>query len=62
MLNLEETTRKNILNIIVETFQILDNLYLKSESREKQFNICVSKCHRSIITIFGILDFDRVYY
>ena len=62
MLNLEETTRKNILNIIVETFQILDNLYLKSESRQKQFNICVSKCHRSIITIFGILDFDRVYY
>ena len=62
MLNLEETTRKNILKIIVETFQILDNLYLKSESRKKQFNICVSKCHRSIITIFGILDFDRVYY
>ena len=62
MLNLEKSTRKNILKVIVDTFKILDDLYLKSDDRKKQFNICVKKCHRSIVTIFGILEFDRVYY
>ncbi len=62
MLNFEENTRKNILKVIVDTFKILDDLYLKSDDRKKQFNICVKKCHRSIVTIFGILEFDRVYY
>lgn len=62
MLNFEESTRKSILKVIVDTFKILDNLYLKSNDRKKQFNICVKKCHRSIVTIFGILEFDRVYY
>lgn len=62
MLNFEESTRKNILKVIVDTFKIMDDLYLKSDDRKKQFNICVKKCHRSIVTIFGILEFDRVYY
>ena len=62
MLNFEESTRNNILKTIVDTFKILDDLYLKSNDRKKQFNVCVLKCHRSIITVFGILEFDRVYY
>lgn len=44
MLNFEESTRKNILKVIVDTFKILDDLYLKSDDRKKQFNICVKKC------------------
>lgn len=60
--SLEENIRKNIINIIIETFNIFDELYLNSDERKSMFNICVSKCHRSIVTIFGILEFDRTYY
>ena len=62
MLNLEETIKQSVLQALVETFKIFDDLYLNSDERKKTFNICIKKCHRSIVTIFGILEFDRVYY
>lgn len=62
MLNIDENVRKSILKAFVETFEIFDNLYLNSKERKDTFNICIKKCHRSVVTIFGILEFDRVYY
>ena len=62
MLNLEENIRKSVLQALIETFEIFDNLYLNSNDRKKMFNVCIKKCHRSIVTIFGILEFDRIYY
>lgn len=62
ILSLDDTIKKSILNILKEVFSIFDNLYLNSPERRKYFNISNSKCHRSIFTIFGLLEFDRVYY
>lgn len=62
MLNLEVTVKQSVLKTLVETFKIFDDLYLNSNDRKKIFNVCIKKCHRSIVTIFGILEFDRIYY
>lgn len=61
-LNLDEKIKRAVIEIIKNTFEIFDNLYAKSDERKKIFNISESKCHRSIITIFGLLEFDRIYY
>ena len=62
MLNLEENIKQSVLKALIETFEIFDNLYLNSNDRKKIFNVCIRKCHRNIVTIFGILEFDRIYY
>ena len=62
ILSLDDNIRKSILNILKEVFSIFDSLYLNSQERKKYFNISNPKCHRSIFTIFGLLEFDRVYY
>ena len=62
MLNLEENIKQSVLQALIETFEIFDNLYLNSNDRKKIFNVCIRKCHRNIVTIFGILEFDRIYY
>lgn len=62
MLNLEENIKQSVLQALIETFKIFDNLYLNSNDRKKIFNVCIRKCHRNIVTIFGILEFDRIYY
>lgn len=61
MLNLEEQIKESVLEIIKETINIFDNLFLNSDERKKYFNVC-NTCHRSIFTIFGLLEFDRTYY
>lgn len=62
MLNLDKDIRIAILKIIKEVIEIFDNLYASSKERKKQFNISNPRCHRSIMTIFGELEFDRIYY
>ena len=62
MLNLDKDIRIAILKIIKEVIEIFDNLYANSKERKKQFNISNPRCHRSIMTIFGELEFDRIYY
>lgn len=62
ILSLDDTIKKSILDILKEVFSIFDNLYLNSPERKKYFNISNPKCHRSIFTIFGLLEFERVYY
>ena len=61
MMNLEEKIKESILEILKEAIKIFDNLFLKCDARKKQFNVC-NTCHRSIFTIFGLLEFDRIYY
>lgn len=61
MINLEEKVKESVLEILKETFKIFDNLFLNCEARKKKFNVC-NTCHRSIFTIFGLLEFDRIYY
>lgn len=61
MINLEEKVKESVLETIKETIKILDNLFLNCIARKKQFNVC-NICHRSIFTIFGLLEFDRIYY
>ena len=62
MLNLEENIKQSVLKALIETFEIFHNLYLNSNDRKKIFNVCIRKCHRNIVTIFSILEFDRIYY
>lgn len=62
MLSLDDNIRKSILNILKEVFSTFDNLYLNSPERKKYFNISNPTCHRSIFIIFGLLEFDHVYY
>lgn len=61
MLKLEEQIKESVLEIIKETINIFDDLFLNSAERKKYFNVC-NTCHRSIFTIFGLLEFDRTYY
>ena len=61
MINLEEKVKESVLDILKETIKIFDNLFLNCDARKKQFNVC-DTCHRSIFTIFGLLEFDRIYY
>ena len=62
VLNLDYKIKQSVLDIIKETIEIFDKLYVTSDNRKKYFNISNPKCHRVIITIFGILEFDRIYY
>ena len=62
MLSLDKDIRIAILKIIKEVIEIFDNLYANSKERKKQFNISNPRCRRSIMTIFGELEFDRIYY
>lgn len=61
MLNLDEKVKEAVLEVIKETIKIFDNLFLICNERKKYFNVC-NTCHRSIFTIFGLLEFDRIYY
>jgi len=61
MLNLDEKVKDTVLNVIKETIKIFDDLFLNCDERKKYFNVC-NTCHRSIFTIFGLLEFDRIYY
>jgi len=61
MINLDSKVRNAVIDILKETIQIFDDLYYKCDERKKYFNKC-SICHRSIITIFGELEFNRIYY
>lgn len=61
MLNLDEKVKETVLETIKETIKIFDELFLKCNERKKYFNVC-NTCHRSIFTIFGLLEFDRIYY
>ena len=61
VLELEDDVKTSALEIIKETIKIFDNLFLNSNERNKYFNVC-NTCHRSIFTIFGLLEFDRIYY
>ena len=61
MLNLEEKVKNTILEVIKEIIKIFDELFLNCDERKKYFNVC-NTCHRSIFTIFGLLEFDRIYY
>ena len=47
MLNLEEQIKESVLEIIKETINIFDDLFLNSAERKKYFNVC-NTCHRSI--------------
>lgn len=61
MLDLEETVKESVLKVIKETIKIFDELFLVCNERKKYFNVC-DTCYRSIFTIFGLLEFDRIYY
>jgi hypothetical protein len=61
MLKLDEKVKISVIEIIKEVINIFDNLYFNCDERKKYFNRC-SLCHRSIVTIFGELEFDRIYY
>ena len=58
MINLEKKIKESVLEILKEIIKIFDNLFLNCEARKKQFNVC-NTCHRSIFTIFGLLEFDK---
>ena len=61
MLSLDKNIKEAALQIIKETIEIVDNLFLISNERKNYFNVC-NKYKRSIFTIFGWLDFERIYY
>ena len=61
MLNLDKKIKEAVLEVIKETIKIFDELFLNCDERKKYFNVC-NTCHRSIFTIFGLLEFDRIYY
>jgi len=61
ILNLDNNVKSSILNVIKEVIIIFDNLYLNSSDRKKYFNVG-NHNKRSIITIFGLLEFERIYY
>lgn len=61
MLKLDKNIKEAALKIIKETIEIMDNLFLNGKERKQYFNVC-NKYQRSIFTIFGWLDFERVYY
>ena len=52
MLNFDKNIKEAALQIIKETIEIMDNLFLSSNERKKYFNVC-NKYQRSIFTIFG---------
>lgn len=62
MLSLDKDIKETILNILKECISILDNLYVNSLERKRQFNISNRNVPRSIVTVFGILEFERTYY
>ena len=62
MLEIDKISKDAILKVLKESFTILDNLYASSADRNKFFNISKPNAHRSIITIFGELEFERIYY
>lgn len=61
MLNLDKNIKETALKIIKETIEIMDNLFCNCNERKQYFNVC-NKYQRSIFTIFGWLDFERIYY
>ena len=61
MLNLDENIRKAVLKAFKETIQIIDKIYCNSKERKQHFNIS-AHAKRSIVTIFGWLDIERIYY
>lgn len=61
MLKFDKNIRDSALKIIKETIEIMDNLFLNCNERKQYFNVC-NKYQRSIFTIFGWLDFERIYY
>lgn len=62
MFSLDTYLKNFILDIIKECITIFDNLFLNSIDRKKYFNVSNKSIHRSIFTIFDLLEFDRIYY
>lgn len=62
MISLDISIKHTVLDIIKECISIFDNLYLNSVDRKKYFYVSNKSIHRSIFTIFGLLEFDRIYY
>lgn len=57
---------KNIKNIIIDTItkaiKIIDDLFFRSSYREKNFYVNKQNVPRTLITVWGFLDFERTYY
>ena len=60
--NIEDKTRNMIVDIIIETINIIDDVYEKSVERLSYLNISKRKVSRNILTIFGYIQFERNYY
>lgn len=60
--NIQEKIKSLILEVIVTIFEEIDMHFSNSTERKAKYNINKSKVKRTLITIFGIVTFERTYY
>lgn len=61
-LNLTRSIKNIIIDTIINSIRIIDNLFLNSNYRQKYFYINKQSVPRTIITYWGSLYFERTYY
>ena len=60
--SIQSNTYELIKNIIIVSFEDIDNQYRNSNLRKKYYYINKSNVSRTIITIFGDITYKRTYY
>lgn len=60
--SIQEGTLSLIKDVIIETFNEIDEQYKNSLDRKTNYNISKSNVSRTIITIFGEVSFTRTHY
>ena len=60
--DLEDDIKKMVITILIETINFFDNKYRNSKERKEFYHINICQDHRTIQTVFGELEFYRIYY
>lgn len=59
---LQQSVRELIKNLIISTFEEIDNSYKISAERKSRYFINKSNVPRTLVTIIGTITFSRTYY
>lgn len=62
ILSIQNISNNFIINFIINFINIIDNEYINSEQRKKDFYINKKKVSRTIVTIFGEITFSRTLF